>query len=122
MKKPTLCLDFDGVIHSYKSPWQGADVIPDDPVPGAIEFICRAAEKFQVCIFSSRSHQEGGIDAMVAWLLKHGLPGRVLVELDFPTVKPPAQVTIDDRAITFNGAWPSVETLLAFKPWNKWGT
>jgi hypothetical protein len=32
MTKPILCLDFDGVIHSYSSGWKGADVIPDPPV------------------------------------------------------------------------------------------
>lgn len=31
MGKPILCLDFDGVIHSYASGWKGADVIPDPP-------------------------------------------------------------------------------------------
>ena len=32
--KPTIILDFDGVIHSYTSGWQGADVIGDPPWRG----------------------------------------------------------------------------------------
>ena len=43
----------------------------------------------------------------------------VLNAIKWPTEKPPAMVTLDDRAITFTGEWPSIETLLAFKPWNK---
>ena len=39
MSKPILCLDFDGVIHSYSSGWKGAAVIPDPPVDGAMRFI-----------------------------------------------------------------------------------
>lgn len=31
----------------------------------------------------------------------------------------PALITIDDRAITFNGTWPRMEDLKAFQPWNK---
>lgn len=29
---PTVSFDFDGVIHSYRSGWKGAAVIPDPPV------------------------------------------------------------------------------------------
>lgn len=35
----TICIDFDGVLHSYTSGWQGEDVASDPPVPGAIEWL-----------------------------------------------------------------------------------
>lgn len=126
MAKPILCLDFDGVIHSYMSRWQGADVIPDEPVDGAIEFMLKALDKFDVVIFSSRSNQSGGITAMKKWLKGHAgnawyesPVGPGIEDVRFVTEKPPALVTIDDRAITFTGAWPDVADLIAFRPWNK---
>lgn len=117
--KKILCLDFDGVIHSYTSPWVSADVIPDPPVDGAIEFMRRASGEFVIAIFSSRSHQTGGIEAMQAWLRKYGADDALMADIQFPQEKPPAFVTIDDRALTFDGTWPSVETLKYFKPWNR---
>ena len=39
--------------------------------------------------------------------------------IEFPLVKPPAMITLDDRAITFSGVWPDIATLKAFRPWNK---
>lgn len=117
MAKPILCLDFDGVLHSYTSGWKGADVIPDPPVPGAIEFMGAALHHFDVVIFSSRSHQPGGIEAMKNWLHLHA--GAHLDAVRFVTEKPAARVSLDDRALTFTGIWPSMNQLLAFKPWNK---
>lgn len=126
MRKPILCLDFDGVIHSYDSGWKGADVIPDEPVEGAIAFMLGALHHFDVVIFSSRSNQPGGLRAMQTWLKTHAgnawheSPcGAGLEDVRFVTEKPAAMVTIDDRAITFTGQWPLVADLLAFKPWNK---
>ena len=123
MTKPILCLDFDGVCNSYTSGWQGATVIPDPPVPGMWSFLEAAWHHFQIAIFSSRSHQEGGIQAMRNWFVTHADSGlrRDLAQkwLDFPTAKPPAFLTIDDRAITFTGTWPDMHTLQTFKPWNK---
>ena len=129
MNKPILCLDFDGVIHSYTSGWQGADVIPDPPVDGAIAFMLEALQHFQVVIFSSRSHQAGGTAAaMQRWLRSNAgatwyesPAGPGLEDVRFVTEKPPAFVTLDDRALTFAGTWPNMEFLKAFKPWNKRG-
>jgi hypothetical protein len=128
-------------------------VIPDPPVPGALEFVVAALDRFQVAILSSRSHQWGGRRAMKRWLRRHLLaqagrdysdtpewwrnriaissfadPWRdevefaaddVIREIRWPWFKPPALVTIDDRALTFSGSWPSLEQIAAFKPWNK---
>ncbi len=119
MDKPILCLDFDGVIHSYYSGWKGADVISDPPVTGAMEFIKNALEDFTIHIFSSRSNQPGGLSAMKAWMYCYADFAPWLDELAWPLEKPAAFLTIDDRALTFDGTWPKIEDLKAFKPWNK---
>ena len=126
--RPTICLDFDGVIHSYKSGWKGATVIPDAPVEGTMEFLARTMEVFNIAIHSSRSHQEGGIRAMRDYLAHHlnqfcnGDRGRawaLLSRLQFPTFKPAAIVSIDDRALCFTGKWDDFDPLklASFKPW-----
>ena len=116
-----LCVDFDGVIHSYTSGWQGADVIPDPPVPGALEWLADMFDNpdYDVKIYSSRSKSDAGVDAMIDWL-------NVWLDLSdidtddlFPTQKPPTYLTIDDRAICFRGTFPSVQEMDNFKPWNK---
>ena len=124
--KPILCLDFDGVIHSYSSGWKGADVIPDPPVDGAIAFMLTAMGYFTVVIFSSRSNQPGGLKAMREWLRQHAgstwyesPAGPGLETITFVTEKPAAFITIDDRAMCFMGVWPEMEALRNFKPWNK---
>jgi len=126
--KPILCLDFDGVIHSYESGWKGAEVIPDPPVPGTKDFLFAASELFEIHIFSSRSNQEGGIEAMRRYVSELVAPKNqdmsqkdheLLTSLQWPTEKPPAFLTIDDRAVQFTGTWPNPEQLLKFQPWNK---
>ena len=129
MKKPILCLDFDGVIHSYTSKWAGADKVLDPPVPGSIAFLRNAVKHFEVHIFSSRSNAKGGREAMAAWLGYHALNERLsdhenlawISAIKWPTEKPPALVTIDDRALTFSGQWSDypIDRLLRFRPWNK---
>ena len=125
---PILCLDFDGVIHSYTSGWKGADVIPDPIVPGTVEFIMAAQnEGWKIAVFSSRSNQPGGLAAMQEYMKKAfeavlKVEGQWWVpygEIDWPTEKPPATLTLDDRSVTFTGKWPSMEYLKNFRPWTK---
>jgi len=139
-RKPILCLDFDGVCHSYTSGWKGADVIPDPPVEGLFEFLADAGQFFEIHIFSSRSHQHGGLVAMrnwfrdryIAWHLAkfpadtHEIAGDQATAMvrdvwKFPRDKPPAFVSLDDRVLTFRGVWPSLDELKNFKPWNAKG-
>ena len=132
--KMTICVDFDGVIHSYTSGWKGVANIPDPPVPHAIEWlkqhlplpdaICCMAPSYTgptVVIYSSRSKSWRGRRAMKKWFIKHGLPACYITEgvLQFPTKKPAAFLTIDDRAICFDGTFPTTKEMLDFKPWNK---
>jgi len=119
--KPIICLDFDGTIHSYESGWQGAEIISDTPIKGSFEFINDASKHFNVHVYSARSGLPGGIDAMKAWFIQHGWEMDDKGEpmgISFPTSKPPAHVSIDDRAVTFTGTWPALETLKNFRPWN----
>jgi hypothetical protein len=132
-----LALDFDGVLHSYKSGWKGPRTIPDEPVEGAIEFVesfilthctypesmCAMAPtgQWELCIYSSRSRYFGGRSAMRRWLVKHGMDPRFLEVIKFPLFKPPATVQLDDRAIMFTGNWPEFHEITEFRPWNKGG-
>lgn len=127
MSKPILCLDFDGVIHSYTSGWKGARNIPDDPVPGALDFISEALnDGWDVVIHSSRARYFGGITAMRSWLKGHAgndwhevMGHHGIEDVRFSRWKPSALVTLDDRGITFTGTFPDQKALRSFKPWNK---
>lgn len=135
MSNPIICVDFDGVLHSYTSGWQGVDVISDPPVDGAIEWLLRHLPLPdalgmsgpyigpEVQIYSSRSKEIKGISAMRQWLMKHGIDEWYFRDniLKFPTQKPAAFLTIDDRAICFNGRFPTTQEMLDFRPWNKLG-
>jgi hypothetical protein len=119
LKTRILCVDFDGVLHSYTSGWKGVDVVADPPVPGAIEWLAEMVKNFTVNIYSSRSRELIGVVAMKEWLRRNGCPADVFGKLGFPTQKPAAFLTIDDRAICFDGVFPEADEIGRFQPWNK---
>ena len=109
-----VIFDFDGVLHSYKSGWQGIANIPDAPVEGVVDEIAYLREHgWKVIVVSSRCREQEGIDAIKAWLLKYG----IAVD-DVLAVKPPHKVVVDDRAICFNGyAAGLASKVMSFKSW-----
>lgn len=121
--KPILVLDFDGTCSTYKSGWQGEHVANDPPVDGMWGFLEAAVHHFEIHIYSSRSGSILGREVMYQWFMRYADSGyrRDIVNghLRFPSAKPPAVVTLDDRALTFTGVWPDVNELRAFVPWNK---
>jgi hypothetical protein len=126
MIKPILSLDFDGVLHRYSSGWQGHAIISDRPTDGAMEFLKEVTEHFDVHICSVRSNYEDGRAAMRRWLtvclintFGEDIAIDILSHVEFPSGKPSASVIIDDRAIQFQGTWPTVGELKAFTPWTK---
>lgn len=115
--KPTISIDFDGVIHDYLNGWKGIDVIDGKPVKGAFDALEEYTKYFKVHIFSTRNAEPKGIHAMIEWFIENNF--KYTDQLIFPLNKPPALVSIDDRGIQFNGIFPTIEEIKNFKVWYK---
>lgn len=129
-RKPILCIDFDGVIHSYERGWQGGDIY-GTVTPGFFEWASAANRVFKLVIYSSRSKDLDMRAAMWSWLkhqwgcwaATHELADDTVrySDFEFAHEKPPAFLTIDDRAIQFRGDWsdPALHpaAMRDFKPW-----
>ena len=117
-----ICMDFDGVIHSYESPWKGTELIPDLPVSGAIQALYTYSYHLgTVYIYSARSALMTGIEAMKEYIDRYDIIYRkekqpsqlpLLETLIFPLNKPAASVYIDDRGFRFCGKFPTVYELM----------
>lgn len=140
MTKPTICIDFDGVIHSYEKGWQDGTIY-GTIVPGFLEWAAQACKHFKLAVYSSRSKDAESRTSMMLWLHDeavdqgwHSTPSNnvkvlrllepkiaALVLLEFVHEKPAAWLTIDDRCVRFDGSWDSPllhpAALLNFKPW-----
>lgn len=118
--RPILCVDFDGVIHDYKHGWKGGKIY-GNVTDGFFDWLTLALPLFRVVIYSSRSRDAGGIDAMRDWLGQQAVLHNTTVpaEIEFSHEKPPAFLTIDDRALTFRGDWSEFlpQKLIQFKSW-----
>lgn len=120
-RRKAVAADFDGVIHSYQSPWVRADAIPDPPVDGAIEWLDSLLDEFDVFVLSTRAASPIGSAAIRNYLFAQGL--KRAAEVTITDRKPPALVYVDDRSWRFKGpgSFPTVEQIYAAYPWNKTG-
>lgn len=97
--KKTVAIDFDGVIHSYTTPFNGDhSYIPDPPVPGSKEAMWRYVEKYNVVVFSVRA--AFAAEAIRQWMKVWEFP-----EVEITAIKPSAHVYVDDRGWRFDGNW-----------------
>jgi len=141
--KPIICIDFDGVIHSYENGWQDGEIY-GIVIPGFFEWLDRAKDHFQCVVYSSRSKADDGVAKMQQWIANEWM--RIVVNdrtnqkladlssyswhpldsLEFAFTKPAAFLTIDDRCIRFTGDWTesnlAPENLKRYVPWNKEAT
>jgi len=110
-----IAMDFDGVIHSYKSGWLGEDKIQDLPVNGAKKAIDLYIKNgFEIHIFSSRCSSDKGRLAICNWLYNNGFNPDIVVS----AIKPPAYMSIDDRSFPpWDGVFPTIDQIENFKPW-----
>lgn len=114
---PVVCIDFDGVIHSYVKPWVDPSSIPDPPVEGAFAFIeALHANGYRVVILSARAQSLDGREAIYNWLVKHNGP----TNLEITSTKPGAKLYIDDRGFRFCGQWPTLSEVreMGENTWN----
>jgi hypothetical protein len=91
--RPTIAIDFDGVIHRFSKGWQGGRIY-DDPMPGVADSLASLAADYEIVVFTVRSD----LAAVQRWLIQHGLAGWIT---DVTNAKPSAVAYIDDRAIRF---------------------
>jgi hypothetical protein len=91
-QRPTIAVDFDGVIHSYKE-WNDGK-IEGELMPGCQLSLAKLNNRYRVVVFTAR-HNLGDVEA---WLRAKGVSHLVA---EVTNRKPAAVAYIDDRAIHF---------------------
>ena len=126
--KPTICIDFDGVVHSYEHGWRNGEIY-GTVTKGFFEWAQKMKDHFTLVIYSSRSKDIDDRGNMYRWFRDRWnewmrASQNVTLHIDdftFAHEKPSAFITIDDRCICFGGDWSKItaESIFNFKPWNK---
>lgn len=109
---PVICVDFNGVLDSYTG-WKGK-VEYTSPANGVEHFLKTLQDTFAtVVVFTATIPLEG----VVSWLKQHQLDQYITYVSNW---KVPAQVYVDDRAVTHNGNFEdTLEKIRTFKVWWK---
>ncbi len=104
VRRSTLAVDFDGVIHAYSKGWQGG-AIYDELVDGCTEALRQLHKRYRLVIFTAR-HDLGAVND---YLAEHRIAH--LFE-DVTNRKPMAVAYLDDRGVTFTGWAAALEALV----------
>lgn len=111
MGKPTIAIDFDGVLNDYTG-WNGEEHLYDIRT-GTKSFLAELSYNYRIVIYTALDPWR-----VECWLLKWGL-SKYIEEVT--QAKPIARCYLDDRAITFDGNFQTAyEAIKKFKPfWEK---
>ena len=118
----TVCVDFDGVLHSNPD-FNGPANIDGDLLEAGVRTVQALREAgHRILIFSSRANDEAGREAIRKWLTDRDVPFDDVAD---PTQGKPAAVAyIDDRAVPARDPYTIDEILLAVqelaeaRPWS----
>jgi hypothetical protein len=127
-----ICVDFDGVLHSFTSGFTG-EIPFDPPTPGAVEFVRWLVEReWEIVIFSARARTEKGQQGILNWWCHFGFSPILSTGYASPifltAIKCDADLYLDDRGWRFTGNFEEVISLLVLndatggkwlRPWHE---
>jgi len=117
MRINILCVDLDDTISDYPG-WEGEGykIVNGKPMTGVQETIDTLRnEGWLVLVYSTRCNFKGGVVATAKFLEDNG------IRVDGVCFnKPPADIYLDDKGMTFDGNWSGMlEKIRSFKTWKK---
>lgn len=109
-KKRKILLDLDGVLNTYIGNYDAEHIPPIKD--GAIEFLQKLSENFEIKIFSVRD-----VNLVEKWVVENNI--QIYIS-GVTNTKEPAWLIVDDRCICFNGCYDKLLAGIAgFKVWHK---
>lgn len=97
-KRKTIMIDLDGVLNMYNGKYD-ENKLPEIR-KGAKEFVQKLNEDYDLVLFTTRNNLEAS-----RWLIKNKMDEYFK---DVTSIKTPAYIYLDDRAIGFNGDYEKV--------------
>lgn len=109
-------VDLDGTLaeyHGYVGPNHVGNLLP-----GAKKWLEElVAAGHEVLIFTARGNEPEGLAATMAWIKAQGI--EPLIKGVTASKLYSFDLFLDDRAVRFEGTYPSVDSIAAIRPWWK---
>jgi len=122
IRKPVICIDFDGVIANYDEGWRGENVF-GDPIPFASETIQKLkSDGWYIVIFTTRQETK----ELREYLSKNNIPYDAINSIEHnppnTSIKPFFDMILDDRTPHTYGKkwnWKKIYKLIRkhYPPW-----
>lgn len=112
MRRKTIALDFDGVLHQYSKKWQDGSIY-DPPIPHTKWALQKLAEEYDLIIFTCRTP----IEDVEKWIYE-----QTGVKIPATNSKPHADMYLDDRGYHFTGCWVTALNEIEKRAANNFGS